>query len=192
MPYPIFPVSPLPANIDRNAFWKVDKVKYDSGARQAMSTFVRPLYRYRIPIPVYNEIKQSSLMYFWNQVKGETLPFFMKDPYDYWVNSAIVVRSGLISAATIYMYDANSFKIYPDTTTVGSLFSSLSGYVTAGSEYNIEQDTGILRVNTKATTDVWRVTSIQYFRKCALEQTYNERAIIWNIFGTELTVEEFV
>ena len=192
MAYPIFPVSPMPANIDRNAFWKVDKVKYDSGARQAMTTFVRPLYRYRIPIPVYNEVKQAAVISFWNAVQGETQPFFMKDPYDYTVNSVIVVRSGLISAATVYIYDTNSFKVFADTTTVGSLFSSLSGYVTAGSEYTIEQDTGILRVNTKATTDVWRANSMQYFRKCAFEQTYNERAIIWNIFGTELTVEEMV
>ena len=170
----------------------MDKVKYDSGARQAMTTYMRPLYRYRVPIPVYNEIKQNSIMYWYNLVKGETLPFFMKDPYDYSVNSVLVVRSGLISAATMYVYDVNSFKVYPDTTTVGSLFSSLSGYVTAGSEYTIEQDTGILRVNTKAGNDVWRATSLEYFRKCALEQTYNERAIIWNIFGTELTIEEFV
>lgn len=192
MAYPIFPVSPLPANLTRDFHWKVDKVRYDSGARQAMTSYARPLYRYEVPIPIYTEIKQSSLAYFWNLVKGETLPFFMKDPYDFRVNSGIAVRSGLISGATLYLTDANSFRIYPDTVSVSTLFSSASGYVTLGSEYTIEQDTGILRVNTKTGTDVWGARSLEYFRKCVFEAPMVERAVLWNIFGTVLTIEEVV
>lgn len=192
MAIPIFPISPLPADLTRLPFWKVDKVKYDSGARQAMTSYYKPLFRYRVPMRVYNEIKQESLYYFWNSVFGETMPFFMKDPYEFRVNSGLAVRSGLISAATLYMYDTRSWRIYPDTVTVQSLFSSLSGYVLAGSEFTIEQDTGILRVNTKAATDVWGVRSLQYFRKCAFEDDYVERARMWQIWATELTIEEMI
>jgi hypothetical protein len=193
MAYPIFPVSPLPAGLTRQFHWKTDEALYDSGASTGMTTFQRPLYRYSIPFINYNEIKQGPLAAFFNVVKGKTLPFLMKDPYDYRVNSVMGVRSGYASGSgDLRLYDTNSYQVRADTTTIGSLFSSLSGWVTLGAEYSYSQDTGLLTVNTKAQNDVWGVRSMQYWRKVKFTNDYTESAVIWNIFGSQIDMREEV
>jgi hypothetical protein len=192
MALPIFPISPLPGNLDREQFWQVDVNRYDSGARQGRATYLRPLFRYRVSMPVFNEVRQEILSNFVDSVQGPANPFLMKDPYVFRVQSNIAVRSGLTNAATVWLYDTKSFFIRADTLTIGSLFSSLSGYVRLGVEFNYEQDTGLLTVNTKATTDVWGVRSAEYYRKCAFEDQYSDRSRLWNIFGTNLTIWEIV
>jgi hypothetical protein len=190
MALPLFPVSPLPADLGRTWDWGESSAKYDTGARQASTAYTKPLYSYQVPIPVMNEFKESSLYQFVDGRRGMTDPFFVKDPYVYGVNSVLAVRSGITNAATLYVYDTRSFTIHPDTTTIGSLFSSLSGYVRLGVEYAIDQDSGILTVNTKAVTDVWGARSFEYFRKMYLDAPYSETAKLWNLFGTTLTLKE--
>jgi hypothetical protein len=192
MPFPVFPYSPLPAGIEREVFWKTDVVRYDSGARQSMTSFVKPLYKYRIPIPIYNEFRREDLNSFWNQTKGMTFPFLMSDPYDYVVGSQQVVNSGVTNGATLYFRDVNSWIVRPNTTTAQTLTSALSGFVSLGQHYSIEQDTGIFRVNTKVNTDIWTTASgnWQYYKKLAFSGEFTERAVIWNIFGTTLEAEE--
>jgi hypothetical protein len=190
MAYPIFPASPLPAGLDRTKFWNTDESIYDSGASNAMTTFQKPLYRWTIPFQNITEFKQSSLSAFNDLVRGKTLPFLIKDPYDFRVNSVLAVRSGIISAATLALYDTNSYTVRADTTTISSLFSSLSGYVRLGFEYNYSQDDNILLVNSKGPTDVWGVRSMQYFRKAKFTNDYNENAVLWNIFGMSIQVRE--
>jgi hypothetical protein len=72
------------------------------------------------------------------------------------------------------------------------LFSALSGYVTLGTNYNYNQDDGILTLVTKASTDVWGVRSAEYYRKVAFDQPYREVARRWNIFGVTLSIQEIV
>jgi hypothetical protein len=188
----IFPISPLPANLDRTLFWSDNVNHFDSGARQAMTPYLRPLHRYEIPIQAMEETREATLVGFVNSMRGRVTPFLMKDPYDYRVNSVMGVRSGITHAATLQLFDVSSFLIRADTTTIGSLFSTLSGYVRLGVEYSYDQDTGLITVNTKTTTDVWGVRSAQYYLKCAFEEQYRERARLWNIFATNLTVWEIV
>lgn len=191
MALPIFPTSPMPAELDRTPYWKVDAVNYDSGAYQAVTPFQKPLYRWSIPIKLMTEVRQSSLFNFWNSLKGRTQPFLMKDPYDFRVNSALAVNSGT-GAGSLFLYDINSYSVRADTTTIGSLFSAISGYVTLGVEYNYNQDTGVLTVVTKSNTDTWGVRSMQYYRKCVFGEDYRERSIIWNLFGAQLSIKEIV
>lgn len=190
MALPIFPFSPLPANLERFKNWNENDITYDSGEHQTDTAFVKPLYQWTIPVKLMTEIKQSSVWAFWDDRKGGTRPFLMKDPYDYAVASVMAVRSGITNAATLYFRDLNSYSIRPDTVAVGSLFSTLSGYVRNGVEYSIEQDTGIVTVNTKATADVWGARSLAYFKKVKFGGPYKETSQMWNIFATNWTIVE--
>lgn len=189
MSLPIFPVSPLPAGMTRTIDWGETDTRYDSGAHQTDTAFVRPLYQWDVDYKLFTEIKQSSLFQFQNNVKGMTLRFLMKDAYDFRVNSVMAVRSG-ISTGTLFLFDTNSFFVRADTTTIGSLFSTLSGYVKLGTDYSYDQDTGLFTITGKATTDVWGVRSMQYFRKCMFASPYVETSQLWNIFAAGLKIAE--
>lgn len=190
MSYPIFPVSPLPAQTDRTRFWKSDNVTYDSGAYQGMTTFQRPLMKYSVPWVNFTEVKQAQLVSIVDSVMGPTFPFLMKDPYEFGVSSVLAAGSGVISGASLQLYDTRSFFVRADTTTVGSLFSSLSGYVRNGIEYSYAQDTGLFTVNTKAINDVWGVRSMEYFRKCVFGGDYRDTAVLWNIWNANVLINE--
>lgn len=185
----VWPASPLPAGLQRIPYWQSDDITFDSGAYQGRTTFVRPLYRYTIPFQNFNETKQGLIINFWNARKGKVQPFLMKDPYDYRVDSVLAVNSG-ITTSSFRLFDTNSFFVRADTTTIGSLFSSVSGYVTLGSEFTYDQDTGVLNVLSKDTTDIWGVRSMEYFRKVHFKNDYQEQAVIWNVFNAQLNFWE--
>jgi hypothetical protein len=186
----VFPL-PIYAMMTREKAWNDDSNIYDSGDVQGFSNWVRPLYRYTMPVSLYNEISQNSLWNFWDKVKGRMTPFLMKDPYDNAVNSAVVANSGFVQGGSLYICDAvNSFPVRADTTTIGSLWSVLSGFVTLGTQFSYSQDSGILTVNTKALNDVWAVRSVSYYKKVKFNSQYTETAIMWNTFATALTFIE--
>lgn len=189
---PIFPYSPMPGGMTRQPFWNENSQVYDSGVQQGFTNYVKPLYRYTIPISFYNEVKQSSVWpFFVNATKGMVKPFLIKDPYDQFAQPVTIARSGITNAATLQICDVNSYSIRVDTTYIGSLSSTLSGYVRLGVEYNYSIDQGILTVNTKAPADVWtNGQTMSYYRKVKLTSPFIETATIWNVFGTTLTFGE--
>ena len=191
MGLPTFPFSPLFAAMTREFDWNENKNVYDSGDQQGSTNWAKPLYKYTMNISLYNQIKQSSLWAFWNlQTKGMTKPFLIKDPYDNYVSSVIVAGNAATNAATGYIYDTNSFSIRADTTTISTLTSALSGFVTLGHEYSYLQDTGIFTVNTKVTSDVWTAHSVSYWRKVTFSKKMTEAQILWGTFTTALTFDE--
>lgn len=194
MSLPIFPMSPMPGGTDRTFRWGTSVQFYDSGASQGNSPFLRPLIDYNMPLSNINEIKQTSLNYFINVLtRGPTIPFLMKDPYLFRVQSVLAVRSGYASGSgTLNLYDLNSWFIRADTTTIGSLFSATSGYVRLGVEYNYDQDTGVFTVNTKLVSDVWGARSIEHFQKVRFVNDYREQSPIWNIFGAQLEMRGII
>jgi hypothetical protein len=188
----IFPALPLPAQTDRTRAWGGGGTQYDSGAYQAMTPYSRPMMKYSVPYTNFNEIKQALIQTFVDSVQGPNRPFLIKDPYEFAVSSVLAVRSGVIGVTTCQLYDTRSFFVRADTTTVGSLFSTLSGYVRNGHEYNYDQDTGVLTVNSKASTDVWGVRSMEYFRKVAFVGDYRDTAALWNIWNATLNMNEII
>lgn len=190
MVMPTFPFSPLYAEMTRSKMWNDNNNVYDSGDQQGFSNWVRPLYKYTMPIKLYTEIKQSSLWSFWDSVKGQTLPFVMKDPYDNYVGSVMAANSGVVSASTLFLFDTNSFFIRADTTTISSLFSSLSGYVLIGSNFQYDRDTGLMTVTSKATNDIWGARSVSYWKKAKFNAQFEEQEIMWNSFTTTLVIME--
>jgi hypothetical protein len=184
-----FPFSPFPGGTTRMKDWNSAQQDFDSGDRVGLSNWIRPLYRYTLPIQNMTEIKQSSLWAFWDSVRANAFPFLLKDPYDNAVNSVMGVRSGT-STGTLFLYDTRSYMVRADTTSVGSLFSALSGYVKLGTDYNYDQDSGVLTLVTKSNTDVWGVRSMSYFKKCFFRGDYKETSRIWNIFNGQLQIDE--
>lgn len=190
MSLPIMVFSPLPAGITIAKDWNENDTRYDSGEHQADTSYLRPLLTWTVPIKLMTELKEGPMWDFIDTTRGMVMPFLMKDPYRYQVASATAVPLGVISANTAFLYDANGYFIRADTTTVGSFFSSLSGYVRNGFEYAYDQDTGLLTVNTKATNDLWGLRSVEYFRKVKFASQYKESATIWNIWGANLDIIE--
>jgi hypothetical protein len=185
MAYLTFPFSPLYTEMTRQKSWNENSTKYDSGDVQGFTNWAKPLYRYGFKITMMTETKQGSLWDFYDNVQATVQPWLMKDPYDSNVGSVIVANSGFTQGNTTYVYNTKSYMVRPDTTSVGSFFSSLSGYVTAGSEYTIERDTGIMKVNTKATADIWRANSMSVWKKCKFDGPLIENDVMWNIFAVD-------
>ncbi len=184
-----FPFSPAPANTGRFKNWNAAEIAYDSGDRQGLTAFIRPLYEYSLPLQNYTEVKQSSLWSFWDAVKGTASPFLMKDAYDNSVASVMAVRSG-ISTGTLFLYDTNSYMVRADTTSIGSLFSALSGYVKLITNYNYDQDSGVLTLVTKSNTDVWSARSMSYYKKVKFTGKFVEQSPLWNVFRGQLDLVE--
>lgn len=188
----IFPSSPLPGGIQRKKRWNGNDVMYDSGAGQGFTAWTQPLYEWNVPWRNINETKQNTLAYFADQMRGMVLRFLMKDPYDYQVGSVLVVAAGT-TAGSYQTFDINSFHIRVDTTYIGSLTSTLSGFVTLGTDYDYDQDTGVLNITGKASADAWSLVATgEYFRKVHFKQDYSDTSPIWNQFQVNVMIEEQV
>lgn len=189
MAYYTFPYSPLPAGMTRQPDWGGQEQNYDSGESQGVTPYVRPLWRYNIPIKLMTDSVQASIQSFWNVHKGKFVPFLMKDPYDYRVNCAVVfaAAAGLGVNSNFYIRDLNSFVIKCDTTTIGSLAivngTTNSPYALLGTHFAYSQDTGVGTVLVKHVNDTWVVKSSQYFRKMKFDSDYVENAVLWGLFS---------
>jgi hypothetical protein len=189
MVYPIFPVSPVPADLSRAIRWGGNHARYDSGAAQGLTPYAKPLYDYGLGFRNINETKRDQIVSLTNSVKGKTFPFWFPDPYDY-VNSNLVVESG-IAAGSVFIYDLNSFQIRPASLQVQTLSSALSGYVTNGTEFNYHMESGYITLVTKASTDVWGVRSLfTLFKKCFFKRDYSDQSQLWNIWQSGLEFSE--
>jgi hypothetical protein len=183
----IWPISPPPADMDRQPFWNDAVYKYDSGARQGVTNRAKPFMRYSFSLRNMERTKQSSLFAFWNTLKGRTEPFLFMDPYDNRVNSTVCADSGF-SGTSFYIFDQNSFMVIPQSGSI-VITSTLSGTL-PNSWYVLDQDTGIIvRSGAKDTADVW-TASCAYFKKVAFEQQYGENSNLWNNFNAQVVFEE--
>lgn len=190
MAYPTFVYSPLPAALERTPQWGETITQYDSGAQQGQTAYTRPLYTWGVSIKLMTETKQPALLQFVNSLRGQVGVFLMKDAYDFRVASVLSVASGVTQGSSLFVYDTNSYTVRPDTLFIGSMASALSGYVRLGTQYSIDQDTGILTVNTKAVNDIWGVRSLEYFRKVRLNAPYKDTSALWNTWTSNLTIQE--
>jgi len=191
----IFPTSPLPGGMVKTQDWNETDTRYDSGAAQGLTPFLRPLMRYSFPYRNINEIKNESLQLFVKQQRNGVTPFLMKDPdpLDFRINSVFVTSGDVTEPASLNIFtETTSFFVHVDTTTIGSLTSNKSGFVTLGSEYDYDQDTGLLTVKSIDTDDFWTAASLQYFKKCKFAGKFTQTSPIWNQFSTTLIIEEIV
>lgn len=188
---PTFPYSPLPAALTRTLNWGENVVTYDNGEQQADTPFIKPLFVWSIPIDLMLDTKQSSLFAFANDRKGMTRPFLIKDAYEYKLPSLIEVTTNQTNGSTLFFTTEQGWMVRPDTTTCSTLFSAISGHVTLGAEYSIEQDTGVVTINTIGATDYWATNAnAEYFRKAKFSSQYGDTAKLWGIFTAQLSITE--
>lgn len=189
MSYPIFPVSPVPADFRRTINWGGSKVKFDSGARQSNTGFVRPMYSYDMGFKNMPPAKRDQLLTLVQSVRGTIDPFWFPDPYDS-VNSAQTVGTG-ITAGSANILNQYGHLIRPTSVQVSTLYSTLSGYVTRGTHYTYNLNSAFITITTKNTGDTWAVQSLGgLFKKCSFDQDYSDTGVLWNIWGANIAFTE--
>lgn len=191
MAFAVWPDSPQPAGQSMTPDWNDISVRFDSGAHHGHTTYARPLYTdWSIPWKNIPQAKRDTILGFVNSMRAGATPFLVKHHKDYRVNSVLAASAGYTDGASFFTYDVNSFLIRIDTTTIGSLFSTLSGFVTLGAEYQYDQDTGIMTANSIDGTDVWRIESVQYYRKVYIKRNYQETGIIEGQYTGRIVLDE--
>src|SRR5262245_60184227 len=108
----IWPISPPPADMQRQPIWNENAVHYDCDAFQGSTSWVKPLYKYVFSHKNLPRSQQSSLHNFVNLQRGQVTPFLFQDPYDNRAGNVTVLGSGNV-ATSFYIFDANSFQIVP-------------------------------------------------------------------------------
>lgn len=187
----VWPDSPQPAGQSMEPTWGEHVTEFDSGAYHATTTRGRPLYKnWNIPWRNIPQTKRDTILGFVNSMRSGGTPFLVKHHHDYRVNSVLAASAGYVSGTSFFLYDTNSFFIRADTTTIGSLSSTLSGYVTLGAEYSYDQDTGIITANTINASDVWGVRSAEYYRKVYIKRNYQESGILHEQYSARIEFSE--
>lgn len=189
MSYPIFPVSPVPADFGRTINWGGNSVKFDSGVRQANTAFVRPMYNYNMNFRNMPPEKRELILTLVQSVRGRIFPFWFPDPYDY-VNSAQLVSSG-VTVGSFNVVNEYGHSIRPSSTQVSTLYSTLSGYVSRNVHYTYNFNSAFITVISKNSTDVWAVKSLSgLFKKCSFDSNYSDTAVLWNIWNANINFTE--
>jgi hypothetical protein len=183
----IFPTSPLPADISRTPVWGESVQKFDSGAEQGATPWQKPLIQYSINLSNIPRSKQSSIMAFYNLVRGRTNPWLIRDPYDFLVNGAVCVASGT-GVRSFFVRTIEGFPVIPASGTL-RITSALSGTLTHNTHYSFNMVTGVFSTHLAvATGDTW-TASCQYFRKCRFD-SYQESSRLWEQFNGTLSFHE--
>ncbi len=187
----VWPDSPQPAGQSMVPDWGEIVTRYDSGVHHGTVTYARPLYtNWAIPWTNIPQGKRDTILTFVNSMRAGAQPFLLKHHVDFRVNSVLAASVGYTAGDSFFTYDVNSFLIRADTTTIGSMFSSISGFVTLGSEYQYDQDTGIMTADSIDVTDEWRIESVQYFRKVYIKRNYQETGILFGQYSARIMFDE--
>lgn len=187
MSYPIFPTSPVPADMDRDIFWGESTTQYDSGKYQGGSPYSKPLYGYKFGLQNIPRTKQQSLHAFVNGRKTSVSPFLFMDPYDNRINGVICVRTGT-AARSFFVVTSEGWAYIPASGTL-LITSNLSGALTQGTHYSFNDETGVFSTHiTPSSSDYW-TASCAYFRKCHIT-SYQESSKIWNQFSGGISFKE--
>lgn len=187
MALPIFPTSPVPADMDRSIMWGETGNRFDSGLHQGSSPYKKPLYGYKFGLQNIPRSKQQSLHTFVNSLKMTVSKFLFMDPYDNRIDGVVCVRTGT-AAQSFFVVNAAGWAYIPASGTL-RITSALSGILTQGTHYQFDSDTGIFSAwVAPSSADYW-VASCAYFRKCQITG-YSETSKIWNQFGGSISFQE--
>jgi hypothetical protein len=196
MTWRIFPTSPLPANFGRVVDWRESGTEYDSGLGQATTALTKPLYNFSFTHRNAPRTSQYSLEQFYNDGKSRVTPFWIKDPYDQhdFNDGRTIVRSGQVDPTTMYWRNINSYHYWPDSATFsGWITSNLSGTLIFGTDYVLEQETGIITYSLQAASNDWYsvANTVSYFKKCAFSSPLqNASPRVWEQFNIRVDMKE--
>ena len=189
--YPIFPLSPPPASMEREPFWNTQVLNYDSGVDQAHTGWDKPLYRFSIPWQNMPVSKLNSIEAFWHDRKAFLKPFLFQDPYFNTI-SAYVMKAGGTAIKTGYMLNNFGHRSFPMSGSI-SMTSTLSGAYLIGSHYTIDSLTGVVNfVNTVAAADVITINSAGYYLLCRFSAPLRSQSPIWQHFNLPIQIVEIL
>ncbi|MEE8606711.1 MAG: hypothetical protein V3S55_03825 [Nitrospiraceae bacterium] len=196
MTFRIFPTSPLPANFGRKVDWRESGTEYDSGMGQATSPLTKPLYQFSFTHTNAPRVQQKALEDFYNNGKARVTPFWIKDPYDFADDSdgRTIVRTGQVDPSTMFFRNSNSYHYWPDSATFsGWLTSNTSGTLIFGTDYLLDQETGILTFSLQVdSNDFFTVANtVSYFKKCVFSSPLqNASPRVWEQFNIRVDMTE--
>lgn len=174
--------------MDRQRYWGESSVKFDSGAYQSSTPYVKPLYTFSIALANIPRSKQSSLSAFYDEMRGRVTPFLIQDPYDFNAATGIVVTTGT-APTSFFLKTPTGFPVFAKSGSV-VITSNLSGALTQNSHWVLDGTTGIIVASMRPTSaDFWTVTSGEFYKKVAFTE-YAENSPIWNIFNGSVTIQE--
>jgi hypothetical protein len=184
MPYPIWPTSPVPANLRRESFWGEAVQTFDSGIEVGATPYAKPLVRYTVDMVNVPRTKQQSMAAFFNTCRGRAAAFLFADPYDYRVNGVVCVNtSNLVNS--FYVRSVEGFPILPAS---GSL--AIRRFpADAAATFTADYDNGVVTLTTSPSSGDYYVASCHYFRLCKFD-SYNEASTIWEIFNGTVAFHE--
>lgn len=196
MTWRIFPTSPLPANFGRKADWRESGNEYDSGMGQATTALTKPMYDFSFSHTNAPRSSQKTLEDFFNTGKSRVQPFFIKDPYDQYDDGAprTIVQTNQVDPSTMFFRNVNSYHYWPDSATFsGYLESDANGVLDFGTDYTLEQETGIITIVTQPAVDDWYfvANTVAYFKKVVFSsplQTASPK--VWNQFNIRVNMKE--
>ncbi len=196
MTWRIFPNSPLPANFERVQQWRESGTEYDSGMGQATTALTKPLYDFSFQAQNLPRSQQSSLSRFYDASQGRVVPFYIKDPYDQHDENdgRTIVRTDQVDPSTVFFRNVNSYHYWPDSATFsGYLESNVLGVLDFGTDYTLEQETGIITLVTQPAANDWFfvANTVSYFKKCVF--TSPLRSVtprVWEQFNLRVTMKE--
>lgn len=192
----IFPNSPLPANFERVQQWRESGTEYDSGLGQATTALTKPLYDFSFQAQNMPRSQQSSLSRFFDAGLGRVTPFFIKDPYDQYdlSDGRTIVRTGQVDPSTMFWRNTNSYHYWPDSATFsGWITSNLSGTLIFGTDYVLDQETGIVTFSLSAVgSDFYTVAkTVDYFKKVVFTSPLRSVSPrVWEQFNMRVTMKE--
>lgn len=197
MTFPIFPTSPLPAKFDRESDWRESSNEFDSGLGQTTTALTKPLYQFSFEHANAPRSQQQSLEQFYNfTVRGRTTPFFIKDPYDQHdlADGRTIIATGGSQPTSIFFRNHNSYHYWPDSADFdGWLTSNNSGDLTLGTDYILDQNTGIVVFSLTATnSDFFTVIkTVSYFKKVVFDSNLKSVSPnVWEQFDIRVTMKE--
>lgn len=196
MTFHIFPTSPLPANFGRVKDWGGSNNRYDTGMSQGTTALTKPLYKFSfngVNMPVS---QQSSLSRFEDIVRNTMTPFWIKDPYDQYdfADGRTIVRTNQVDPSTMFFRNSNSYHYWPDSATFsGWLTSNLSGTLIFGTDYVLDQETGIVTFSLSAVGSDWYfvANTVSYFKKVKFSSALAMNSPkVWEQFDITVQMKE--
>lgn len=192
----IFPNSPMQVNFERVQQWRESGTEYDSGMGQATTALTKPLYDFSFNPVNIPRSQQSSLSRFYDAGQGRVEPFWISDPYDqHDLNDGrTIVRTNQVDPSTMFWRNANSYHYWPVSATFsGWITSNLSGTLIFGTDYVLDQETGIVTFSMQAAANDWYAVNntVSYFKKCVF--TSPMRSVsprVWEQFNLSITFKE--
>ena len=184
----IWPASPMPV-LAREIDWGETDTMFQTGRAQTSTALSQPLMRWNIPFTNVMSADRRQIYNFYMNMKGPVGRFLMMDPDDFHVASAGI--SFITGVNTFLGRNEFGHRVIPASGHI-NIVTVLSGTLTNGIDYTLDQDTGIMTyVLTPSATDSWSVQSTDFFRKCKFAGGYQDASPrVWSTFNITVKVEE--